>query len=48
LIVSSIATALGIFGAIFLYRHGGHGRELAVLRKLVSPQADKPTDTKAT
>ncbi len=45
LIVASLVTVLLSIGAIFLYRHGGHGRELAVLRKLVPTNA---TDSKTT
>lgn len=48
LMVGAIGTALAIILAIFLYRHGGHGRELAVLRKLVPTQADKTTTEKTT
>jgi hypothetical protein len=44
LIVAGLVTALLTIAAIFLYRHGGHGRELAVLRKLT----DKTTAEKTT
>jgi len=41
LTAAGLVTALGIGGGIFLYRHGGHGREISLLHRSVTPHDPK-------
>lgn len=41
LTASGLVTALAVGGGVFLYRHGGHGREISVLRRPVTPPDPK-------